>query len=203
MPYVEGTTDKVSRLLKKHNIKTTFRAERKINTLLRSSKDIIPLEAQGVYEIPCGGCNQVYIGQTNRRISARVKEHVLAVKRDLSTSSLAQHSRSEGHRIDFDNTKTLATVPHMLPRIIREAIEIQKRPHSMNKRDDALRLPSTWKPILNKHSKKSILPTITSSKQPQLKVTVTSNTTDNNKNPEMQGPMTRSRSKINALLPIV
>ena len=38
LPYISGTTDKVSRLLRAHNIKTTFRPHQKINTMLRNAK---------------------------------------------------------------------------------------------------------------------------------------------------------------------
>ena len=32
-----------------------------------------------VYEVPCGGCNQVYIGETGRSLEVRLKEHKYAV----------------------------------------------------------------------------------------------------------------------------
>jgi hypothetical protein len=100
LPYVHGTTDWIGRLLSRHNVQTVFRANRKLSTMIRSSKDIIPNEAHGVYEIPCGSCEKTYIGL------------------------------------------------HIIPRIYREAVEIEKRGHSMNTRDDSRRLPTAWRPIL-------------------------------------------------------
>lgn len=55
----------------------------------------------------------------------------------------------EGHKIDFSNTKLLAKLDNERHRIIREAIEIERRPASMNSRDDAQRLPTAWKPLLD------------------------------------------------------
>ncbi|KAK5641045.1 hypothetical protein RI129_009592 [Pyrocoelia pectoralis] len=148
LPYIKGTTDKISRILQKHKIDTTFTPYRKIHSILRNSKDNIALESQGVYEIPCGGCGLSYIGQTNRKISARIEEHKNAVKKVQATSSLSQHVTTTGHTIKFEDAKTLASIEHCTSRIIREAIEIGKRPHNLNTRDDALRLPPIWKASL-------------------------------------------------------
>ncbi|KAJ9574562.1 hypothetical protein L9F63_008273, partial [Diploptera punctata] len=90
--------------------------------------------SQGIYEIPCTSCEQTYVGRTNRRISCRIQEHKAAINRQEPTSTL-----------------TLAKIDHEKSRIYREAIEIEKRPHIMNTRDDAQRLPSTWKTALAAH----------------------------------------------------
>jgi hypothetical protein len=148
LPYIKGTTDKIQKTLKKHKIKTVFTADRKISNVLRNPKDIIALEDQGVYEIPCYSCPSSYIGQTNRRINIRRDEHKNAVLNKDTTSSLTQHVLTTGHEINFSDTKVVAKIQHYTQRIIREAIEIEKRPLSLNKRDDALRLPRIWRPTL-------------------------------------------------------
>ena len=51
-------------MLKKY-AHTIFMNKKKISNILPTPKQIIPLEDQGVYEIPFGGCNKSYIGQTN------------------------------------------------------------------------------------------------------------------------------------------
>lgn len=38
LPYVRGTTDKISKLLRKHKIETIFKTDRKISTVLRNPK---------------------------------------------------------------------------------------------------------------------------------------------------------------------
>nr|XP_023024234.1 uncharacterized protein LOC111512359 [Leptinotarsa decemlineata] len=149
LPYIAGTTDKISRILHRHNISTSFVPERTIRSMLRNPKDQIPLESQGVYEVPCHDCDRTYIGQTNRRINIRKDKHKLAVKGKITTSSLFQHVLQTGHNINFDNTKILASNENFHSRTIREAIEIEKRPNNMNKRDDAQRLPSTWRSVLS------------------------------------------------------
>ena len=73
------------------------------------------------------------------------------VSRKKTTSTLAMHCLTEGHAIDFEHAKTVARIDHDRARIFREAIEIEKRPLSMNTRGDALRLPAAWKPVLTVH----------------------------------------------------
>ena len=62
---------------------------------------------------------------------------------------LAKHVLETGHSIDFEGTKTIAVIQHQGQRIIREALEIAKRPNCLNKRDDGIRLPlfNRWRDI--------------------------------------------------------
>lgn len=191
LPYIRGTTDKISKILRKQKINTTFTTNRKIGDILGKPKDRVPLENQGVYEIPCKGCERTYIGQTNRRIAVRAAEHKNDVRNKTTTSSLTEHVLATGHAIDFENTKTLAKHTNLTARIIREAIEIDKRPHSLNKRDDTRRLPQTWKPLL-------VSRRITPSQQRgnTSKRKSTSKRTDRRENAQQtEGPVTRSRTR--------
>lgn len=46
-------------------------------------KNVRPAEMKkgAVYEIPCKDCSKVYIGETGRSLTERVKEHKYTVKR--------------------------------------------------------------------------------------------------------------------------
>ncbi|GJQ65641.1 hypothetical protein Trydic_g7731 [Trypoxylus dichotomus] len=124
LPYIKGTTDKISHVLRKHEIDTTFNTQRKIAEILPTPKETIPLENQGVYKIKCETCQLSYIGQTNRRITTRKEEHRNAVKQ-RTTSSLAKHVIDTGHKIDFEDVRMLARSENLTDRITREAIEIE------------------------------------------------------------------------------
>lgn len=52
LPYIKGTTDKISYIIKKHNIKTAFNTANKIKHILNTAKDQVKNEEQGVYMIP-------------------------------------------------------------------------------------------------------------------------------------------------------
>ncbi|XP_074028540.1 uncharacterized protein [Leptinotarsa decemlineata] len=140
LPYIKGLTDKIGQILKKQDIKTIITANNQISTFLRSPKDKIINESQGIHETPCSDCDRTYVGQTNRRVPSRVYEHQLAVRKSDPSSSLSKHYQKTGHNIDFANTKTIASAKTLQTRIIREAIEIEKRTFCLNKRDDGQRL---------------------------------------------------------------
>ncbi|XP_076391768.1 uncharacterized protein LOC143265172 [Megachile rotundata] len=75
LQYIQGTTDRIGRILRKHNIKTVFTTHTKIGQLLTYPKDPQPQPSTpGVYKILCS-CGQVYIGETGRSVNTRVKEH--------------------------------------------------------------------------------------------------------------------------------
>ena len=102
-----------------------------------------------MYEVPCSNCDRTYVGQTNRHISERIREHTLAVTRGVSTSALTQHVSATGHHINFQDTKLIAAIEHKPSRIIREQIEIEKRTNALNKRSDGLHLHQSWKTAIN------------------------------------------------------
>lgn len=148
LPYVKGTTDQIAKLLRAANIRTIFTTDTKLGQMVNTGKDRIHLEAKGVYEIPCGDCSQTYVGQTGRYMSTRLKEHRRAVDHLETTSSLAQHVTATGHSIDFEGMEALTSIESRGLRTLREAVEIERRPHNMNKRDDSLHLPHAWKPAM-------------------------------------------------------
>jgi hypothetical protein len=126
LPYIKGTTDRIGRILRKYKISTTYKPYRTIRTSLKNPTQKIKLENHGIYSVGCGTCHKTYVGQTNRRISARLEEHKLAVKRKQTTSALFQHQHQTGHKINFDSCKQIATAENLKTRLIREAIEIEK-----------------------------------------------------------------------------
>ena len=148
LPYVAGTTEKIARALQKHNIMTRFKCVTKMSNILVNTKDHHPKDiCGGVYEIKCG-CGDSYIGQTSRALKCRVQEHRRAVKnRQFSQSAVAEHQWSgPTHNIDFDNASLLNKEGRYYPRIIREAIEIAKKPKNFN-REDGYTLASAWKRV--------------------------------------------------------
>ncbi|KAF9823721.1 hypothetical protein SFRURICE_002088 [Spodoptera frugiperda] len=139
-------------LRRRYSIRTIFRPPGQLRNLLRSPKDKDPLAVPGVYMIPCD-CGSSYIGETRRNITTRLKEHIRSVKnRDTHTSAVAEHACSAGtaHFLRFDKVSVLAREKYFVPRKVREAIEISRRPNF--NRDGGWALPPAWKPSLQSAS---------------------------------------------------
>ncbi|XP_018309177.1 uncharacterized protein [Mycetomoellerius zeteki] len=117
LPFVKGTTDRIGRILNKHNIQTIFKPPKKIGQILKNPKDQRPpLSSAGVYKIPCS-CGQVYIGETGRMVNLRIKEHQRDVRLKHATqSALSEHNIETGHQIQFNKTTTIANITSYFPR---------------------------------------------------------------------------------------
>jgi len=110
LPYVEGVSEEISRILRKADVKTYYRPVTTLRDLLVKVKDRVPpVEATGaVYQIPCKDCRKVYTGQTGRTVCTRQKEHLRAVRNGDMSNLLANHAWESGHRPDWDAIR----VPH-------------------------------------------------------------------------------------------
>ena len=80
----------------------------------------------GVYRNLCE-CGLVYIGETGRNLSLRLKEHKTnSEKVELEKSAVAKHSWTNDHGIKWNEASILATESHKFSRKMRELIEIEK-----------------------------------------------------------------------------
>ena len=161
LPYISGVTDRIARILQKGNIKTRFCTVKKIKNVLPSPKDSHPpLQSMGVYEVPCC-CGRSYVGQSKRSISQRLKEHERAMKlHQWDASAVAEHyASSPGHKIMFNATRVLAKTEEYHPRLIREAIEIAKRPNNFN-REDGYNLSRIWRGFLAQSNDQRLSPPV-------------------------------------------
>ena len=149
LPYVKGVTDKIGGILKRASINTYFKPPKKISQFLPPVKCHIPLQAAGVYKLDCD-CGLSYIGQTKRSIGIRVKEHVADMKhRRDNKSAVCEHAfEGPNHYIRFDKPQILAKETRFIPRMLREAIEINKHPNF--NREDGWRIPPAWDPVIHK-----------------------------------------------------
>jgi len=149
LPFVQGTTDKIARILKIHSVPVTFRPLNTIRMSLRSAKDPIdPKDMKGVYMIPCS-YGTPYIGETGRSISQRISEHTADLKHRRSKSSaLAEHAEKTNHHVCIEEASVIARVSQFHHRKFREALVIEKRPCNLN-REDGWKISRCWVPTLS------------------------------------------------------
>jgi hypothetical protein len=81
------------------NVRTIFKIKHALRGILMKTGPVrnIQQTKQCMYNIPCG-CGGFYIGETNRPLEVRIKEHKYNLTRGLlEKSKLAQHAYKEGH----------------------------------------------------------------------------------------------------------
>ena len=140
--------------LVKHYIHAAVRPTNTLKSILVHPKDKkdITETSDVVYDVPCGGCDKSYVGETGRQFGTRLQEHqkdvttVADVKftranRKASTteqhkSAITDHVAQENHIIKWDEAKILDRDSNTFSRRIREAIEIRKKGAKAINRDE-------------------------------------------------------------------
>ena len=174
IPYVATVSESLARVYKKHNIKTVMKPAAKLRETLVHPKDKRPLTetTNSVYRIPCKSCPKAYVGESSRKLQARLAEHKNSVRKvegarftrsqrntaaeTWNQSALADHASQENHVIDWDNVTVQAREDQKPARWIREAIHIRKEGQNAINRDEGQhQLPKIYNPLLKTATKTS------------------------------------------------
>ena len=94
LPYVEGTSEKLRRIFRSHNIRSTFYTEMALRKLLCKPKGRVTTEDKYniVYETDCSNCQEVYFGESKRSLKSRSDEHKRSVRNcDCDKNEIAKH----------------------------------------------------------------------------------------------------------------
>ena len=92
LPYVQGVTESVQRILKHHDITSAVRPHRNLRQILVHPKDKVEdkHKTDCVDQIPCKTCNMCHIGETGRTFGTRLEEHKKEVETVISRLLLAR-----------------------------------------------------------------------------------------------------------------
>jgi hypothetical protein len=86
--------------------------------------------------------------QTGRLIETRDKDHHRHICLEHPKKpAIAEHSTNLGHQIQLHNTNILANKPRYMDWIIREVIQLELHPNTINK-GDGFSLGTSWKPLI-------------------------------------------------------
>ena len=127
LTYLNGVSEKISRVLKQYNIASAMKPHSTLRSQLVHPKgkcdDLDKTDA--LYSLPCLNCDQEYIGETGRKFGTRLKEHKAEVdkidksvitragrKESLSTihkSAITDHVVEHNHVIDWKEGKVIGT----------------------------------------------------------------------------------------------
>ena len=124
LPYIKGTSEKLTRILKKGDINVAFSPINIIKSIIDTTKDHInPKIYIGVYSIPCS-YGKVY--KTRRSIKIRLKQH-LQIQNGIEPRSL--HSQNTPKK---PNTLYVQKMPGSLQKSIIMGKERQGKPQKLN-----------------------------------------------------------------------
>ena len=144
LPYVDGVTEKVSRVMKSYNVAAASKPHTTLCSLLFHPKDKRDdyNTTDALYCFPCMDCEVEYIGETGRKFGTRLNEHKSGVenvsksvitrasrKQSLSSvhkSAVTDHVVERNHVIGWDRAKVIGTEQNRYKRRMKEAIEIRK-----------------------------------------------------------------------------
>ena len=72
LSYIEGTCEKLWRILRSHKTGSTFYTEKTLQELLCKSKDEVATEDKSniIYQTECSNCQAVYFGESKRSLKS-------------------------------------------------------------------------------------------------------------------------------------
>ena len=148
LPYVKGCSERLSRILRKHDVGVCFRPINKLRSIFGRQKDPVePDQARGVvFEVPCSDCDRTYIGQTGNSLRTRLQQHRAACRHmQKEKSALAEHAIENDHRINWAEAKVISRQDQWHRRLFEEAFVTNQRHHPLNRCE--LPLPSVYKKL--------------------------------------------------------
>ena len=98
-----------------------------IRDIVRKPPTKQPHSLSVVYNIPCGGCDRSYVGETGRGLQKRLKEHRNDMRHMTTTNAMVQHALQTGHCPDWTNASVLHRGMDRRTRKALEAAEITTR----------------------------------------------------------------------------
>ncbi|XP_055614511.1 uncharacterized protein LOC129760856 [Uranotaenia lowii] len=156
IPYVPGLSERVAKILRKHDVIAAFKPCDKVkSTIFTKLKDPIPKMQQTkvVYSIQCS-CGKEYVGQTSQTLEKRTKQHENNIRLKNTQTGLAQHALQDDadHKFYFDKTRILERICHKSHRLIAEKLHIKLRGNqAVNLQIDTKGVSSAVMPHFNRY----------------------------------------------------
>ena len=146
VPYIAGTSERISRIFRKYEINIAHQPSRKLKNELCHLKDRRPVAERAgvVYKLGCGDCNACYVGETGRQVEDRMAEHQRDINNRKITSKVFEHVNNTGHNFDFENVSILDKCNHKKVRLHLESVHTYKHSNSINR---SLIMDSAYRPL--------------------------------------------------------
>ena len=146
--YVEGTSEKLGRILRSHKTRSTFHNKTNFHKLYCKPKDQVATgdENNIVYEINCSSNNMVYFSESKRFSKSLPDEQKRSLRKcDCDKNKIAKHYWEANHNFNWDQKK-VDRKSRFIPEKLKETIHSLKNPNHINK--ISYMLPEIWLPNL-------------------------------------------------------
>ena len=146
-PYIKGTTERVKRLLRNHNVKIFDTNRNSIKSKICQLKDKRNNSEKSnvVYEIPCNDCSAKYIGESSRTVKVRTHEHHLDISNKRIRNHMFAHERDSNHKFNLEEVRVIAQEKRSKPRKFVEGLFSQFEQNSIN---NAQEIPAVYLNVL-------------------------------------------------------
>ncbi|MGL5625122.1 hypothetical protein, partial [Cetobacterium sp.] len=110
LPYVKNISEMTARYFRLHGVLIAHKPTSTLRRLISKPKEKVKTMEQTnvIYKINCCDCDKNYVGQTGRRLSTRIHEHKLAIRRHDPLSLMSIHEDQEGHKFNLDAAEIVA-----------------------------------------------------------------------------------------------
>ena len=134
LPWIPRVGPKLRKTMRKYGVKTVFSSGRNLSDILCNHKSDLPKNSHpGIYLLKCQ-CNATYIGETKKRVLARVAEHKKDIfKGSYKNSGATEHAEKCAHEFDWNEATTIARETDYRRRKICESLEIRRAQRSETK----------------------------------------------------------------------
>ena len=158
VPYIKGISEKIKKLCKSKGIQVHFKGSSTLRTQLVNPKEKDPkAQKSGIiyhYKCPHINCHDAYIGESDRALGERIKEHLKA------PSPIFHHSSTTGHSLDPDNFSIIHKEVHSQCRTIKEAVFICVNDLTFNRNLGKYQLLHVWDSMLQASPMLELKPSI-------------------------------------------
>ena len=121
-------------------------------------KTITPQELRSsvIYDVPCGGCNKHYIGQSSQWLKKRLGQHKNDIRTGRDVCALGAHALHNKHTFNFDQAKIVARAVEKsrFGRNFLEMVYIQAE-DTVNFRTDISGLSSIYSNLIDLHARRN------------------------------------------------
>lgn len=152
LPYVQGISEAISRKIRKTGVQVHTKPINTIRSRLVAPKDKVDtLEKCGViYHIECRDCSAAYVGETERCLGTRVKEH------QREASPVAEHMARQHQAVrpvTKEEVRVLDNEPRLFQRGVKEAIYIAAHNPVLNRDKGRYTLPASYNTLIRSNAK--------------------------------------------------